>query len=200
MPQEPLLWLLLLVPEFLCECKSESQDLRERWDCNRSTAASTDSSGSKLFLLKDGNDTVLRHLFSLFLDLHQRSRDVDGVTPEHSRQASFSPRKFRISCKAKEHCGTNETGTEFGAPVASDPSVEDVAVLVSVLLTTSLVFLCFLVLLAVKCCAELCCIDLLYCMSYRCRKSPDQVVVLQVVPNARSLERLLHHNARSEQQ
>ncbi|CAN8015992.1 unnamed protein product [Ixodes persulcatus] len=37
-------------------------------------------------------------------------------------------------------------------------------------------------------------------MSYRCRKSPDQVVVLQVVPNARSLERLLHHNARSEQQ
>lgn len=66
---------------------------------------------------------------------------------------------------------TNETGTEFGAPVASDPSVEDVAVLVSVLLTTLLVFLCFLVLLAVKCCAELCCIDLLYCMSYRCRKS-----------------------------
>ncbi|EEC01555.1 hypothetical protein IscW_ISCW000789 [Ixodes scapularis] len=180
------------------ECESESQDLRELWDCNRSTAASTDSSGSKRFLLKDSNDTVLRHLFSLFLDLHKRSHDVDAVTPEPSRQASSSPRKFRAGASNRTG-STNETGTEFGAPVASDPSVEDVAVLVSVLLTTLLVFLCFLVLLAVKCCAELCCIDLLYCMSYRCRKSPDQVVVLQVVPNARSLERLLHHNARSEQ-
>ncbi|KAM7311563.1 uncharacterized protein LOC8024567 [Ixodes scapularis] len=198
MPHKPLLWLLLLVPEFFRECESESQDLRELWDCNRSTAASTDSSGSKRFLLKDSNDTVLRHLFSLFLDLHQRSHDVDAVTPEPSRQASSSPRKFRAGASNRTG-STNETGTEFGAPVASDPSVEDVAVLVSVLLTTLLVFLCFLVLLAVKCCAELCCIDLLYCMSYRCRKSPDQVVVLQVVPNARSLERLLHHNARSEQ-
>ncbi|CAN7985832.1 unnamed protein product, partial [Ixodes hexagonus] len=181
------------------ECKSESQDLEEHVCCNRSNLTTTDSPGGEGSVLKDRNGTVLKQLFGLFLDLHQRSDGVEDVPPDQSHQVPASPRRLRED--ASPRLAANETGTEFGAPVSSDLPEEDVAILVSVLLTTSLVFLCFLALLVVKCCAELCCIDLLYCMSHSCcRKPPDQVVVVRVAPKVQSLEHLLHNSTRFPQQ
>ncbi|KAH6933189.1 hypothetical protein HPB50_013022 [Hyalomma asiaticum] len=65
---------------------------------------------------------------------------------------------------------------EFGAPVieATAAPREDVEVLLSVMLTTACVFLCFLLLLTIKCCANLCCIDLLYCIAH-CGRRPLMV-------------------------
>lgn len=148
---------------------------------------------------------TLSRLFKVFLSVHLHSGDIEPPAKQwlplhHNTTVGFDGTP---SSPAAEVNGTSwTTGVpEFGAPVPPEPAapLEDVTLLLSVILTTACVFLCFLVLLAVKCCADVCCIDLLYCIAHCGRRpgaprplavSEDRVVV-RLSPKRSSLERLL---------
>lgn len=139
---------------------------------------------------------TLSRLFKVFLSVHLHSGEIieqPDRHPLHHTTTVGNPADNGTSW-------TPSTGlSEFGAPVSVEPAAprEDVALLLSVILTTACVFLCFLVLLAIKCCADVCCIDLLYCIAHCGRRpgarapvSEDRVVV-RLSPKRSSLERLL---------
>lgn len=142
---------------------------------------------------------TLSRLFKVFLSVHLHSGDIQPPAKQ------WLPRHHNTTvgpAPADNGTSWNTAGVpEFGAPVSLEPAAprEDVALLLSVILTTACVFLCFLVLLAVKCCANVCCIDLLYCIAHCGRRpgaprlpavSEDRVVV-RLSPKRSSLERLL---------
>lgn len=149
---------------------------------------------------------ALSRLFSIFLSVHQHSGDIN--TPDKQWLLEDPNNTLGIlamansSSSAVSLSATSAVPAEFGAPVVVAPAAlrDDVEMLLSVMLTTACVFLCFMFLLAIKCCANLCCIDLLYCIAHCGRRpilaTPDsrivQPVVVRLLPDRASLERLLH--------
>lgn len=155
---------------------------------------------------------ALSRLFNVFLSVHLRSGDIE--TPD-KQWLSKDPNDtlgllttLNISSSAVSLSTTSAVPAEFGAPVvvASAAPRDDVEMLLSVMLTTACVFLCFIFLLAIKCCANLCCIDLLYCIAHCGRRpirpTPEprivEPVVVRLLPDRASLERLLREEVSSK--
>ncbi|KAL3189249.1 hypothetical protein MRX96_002919 [Rhipicephalus microplus] len=153
---------------------------------------------------------ALSRLFSIFLSVHRHSGDIN--TPDKQWLLEDPNNTLGIlamtnsSSSAVSLSATSAVPAEFGAPVVVAPAAlrDDVEMLLSVMLTTACVFLCFMFLLAIKCCANLCCINLLYCIAH-CGRRPDlgvsvwtpdprivEPVVVRLLPDRASLERLLH--------
>ncbi|XP_077508144.1 uncharacterized protein LOC144119392 isoform X1 [Amblyomma americanum] len=156
---------------------------------------------------------ALYRLFNVFLSVHLHSGDIEA--PRGQRLQIGGNKTFGLTETTRDPASspwpsTSAMPAEFGAPVEIPTAAprEDVALLLSVMLTTFCVFVCFLVLLAVKCCAHLCCIDLLYYIAHCGRPPPMkrsgtpsvEPVVVRLLPKRASLERLLEKdgNARKK--
>lgn len=156
---------------------------------------------------------ALSRLFNVFLSVHLHSGDIE--TPD-KQWLSKDPNDTlgllatlnNSSSSAVSLSATSAVPAEFGAPVVVAPAAprDDVEMLLSVMLTTACVFLCFILLLAIKCCANLCCIDLLYCIAHCGRRpirpTPEprivEPVVVRLLPDRASLERLLREEVRGK--
>lgn len=156
---------------------------------------------------------ALSRLFNVFLSVHLHSGDIETpvkhlVPLDTNSTVGMLVTANSSSSPAVSLSSAPAVPAEFGAPVieATAAPREDVEMLLSVMLTTACVFLCFLLLLTIKCCANLCCIDLLYCIAHCGRRplmaTPEprtvEPVVVRLLPDHASLERLLgeEHNGK----
>ncbi|KAH7958954.1 hypothetical protein HPB49_025924 [Dermacentor silvarum] len=150
---------------------------------------------------------ALSRLLNIFLSVHLHSGDIEQPAKRWLEKDPNDTIRLLATLNdssssiAPWSSSPSAIPVEFGAPVqvATAAPREDVELLLSVMLTTACVFLCFLLLLTVKCCANLCCIDLLYCIAHCGRRPPTvkpdpksaEPVVLRLLPDRASLERLL---------
>ncbi|XP_054923109.2 uncharacterized protein [Dermacentor andersoni] len=159
---------------------------------------------------------ALSRLLNVFLSVHLHSGDIN--TPAKGWLEKEPNDTLRLLATVNDSSSSmapwpsspSAVPVEFGAPVlvATAAPREDVELLLSVMLTTACVLICFLLLLAIKCCANLCCIDLLYCIAHCGRRPPTakpdpkstEPVVVRLLPDRASLERLLRNEDRTKKE